>query len=188
MNYPWYEKLNNKSGLQIIQGEIVQKCPIIVPPATIDKDSVNEVKIMTYNVIVITQSCDLMRGSVENVLVCPFFYWSTVIKTIDKSWQNAKGYEKFWNNLKKGAEPSYHLLINERLSNFNEPIIVDFSNVFGINISCLIEHLKSYKKRIRLLPPYREHLAQAFARYFMRVGLPQDIPGYREALKNTKLG
>lgn len=36
-----------------------------------------------------------------------------------------------------------------------------------------IEHL-------RLLPPYREHLSQAFARYFMRVGLPQDliIEGY----------
>jgi hypothetical protein len=30
--------------------------------------------------------------------------------------------------------------------------------------------------RLRLLPPYREHLSQAFARYFMRVGLPQDIP------------
>lgn len=23
-----------------------------------------------------------------------------------------------------------------------------------------------------LMPPYREHLSQAFARYFMRVGLP----------------
>jgi hypothetical protein len=25
--------------------------------------------------------------------------------------------------------------------------------------------------RFRLLPPYREHLSQAFARFFMRVGL-----------------
>jgi hypothetical protein len=31
-------------------------------------------------------------------------------------------------------------------------------------------------KRIRLLPPYREHLTQAFARQFMRVGLPIDLP------------
>jgi len=29
--------------------------------------------------------------------------------------------------------------------------------------------------RLRLLPPYREHLSQAFARYFMRVGLPSNI-------------
>lgn len=33
--------------------------------------------------------------------------------------------------------------------------------------------------RLRLLPPYREHLSQAFARYFMRVGLPIDIPKER---------
>lgn len=30
-----------------------------------------------------------------------------------------------------------------------------------------------------LLPsPYREHLAQALARYFMRVGLPHDAQGF----------
>ena len=33
-------------------------------------------------------------------------------------------------------------------------------------------------ERLRLLPPYREHLSQAFARYFIRVGLPQDIPAF----------
>ncbi len=32
---------------------------------------------------------------------------------------------------------------------------------------------------LRLLPPYREHLSQAFARYCMRGGLPQDIPPFR---------
>lgn len=31
-------------------------------------------------------------------------------------------------------------------------------------------------KRFRLLPPYCEHLSQAFARFTMRVGLPVDIP------------
>ena len=30
-------------------------------------------------------------------------------------------------------------------------------------------------KRLRLLPPYREHLSQSFARFFMRVGLPTPI-------------
>lgn len=31
------------------------------------------------------------------------------------------------------------------------------------------------KQRLRLLPPYREHLSQAFARYFMQVGLPVNV-------------
>jgi hypothetical protein len=30
--------------------------------------------------------------------------------------------------------------------------------------------------RLRLCPPYKEHLAQALARFFMRVGLPVGIP------------
>jgi hypothetical protein len=29
-----------------------------------------------------------------------------------------------------------------------------------------------------LLPPYREHLSQAFARFFMRVGLPVEVPPF----------
>jgi hypothetical protein len=41
----------------------------------------------------------------------------------------------------------------------------------------LREYVKD-KKRIRLLPPYREHLSQAFARHFMRVGLPSGIPQF----------
>lgn len=48
-------------------------------------------------------------------------------------------------------------------------------NVYGIHYSTLENIVKKQNKRIRLLPPYREHLSQAFARYFMRVGLPQDI-------------
>jgi hypothetical protein len=34
--------------------------------------------------------------------------------------------------------------------------------------------------RMVLPPPYREHLAQAFARYFMRVGLPHDAKAFEK--------
>jgi hypothetical protein len=34
--------------------------------------------------------------------------------------------------------------------------------------------------RLRLRSPYREHLAQAFARYFMRVGLPHDARAFEK--------
>jgi hypothetical protein len=40
-------------------------------------------------------------------------------------------------------------------------------------------HVEKLGNRLRLCPPYREHLAQAFARFFMRVGLPSDIPEER---------
>jgi len=53
--------------------------------------------------------------------------------------------------------------------------VVDFRNVYGVQFSLLQNMAENIQDRIRLLPPYREHLSQAFARYFMRVGLPQDI-------------
>jgi hypothetical protein len=38
--------------------------------------------------------------------------------------------------------------------------------------------------RLRLRPPYREHLSQAFARFFMRVGLPHDAKTFEQEGKS----
>jgi hypothetical protein len=38
---------------------------------------------------------------------------------------------------------------------------------------------RAEKLHLRLLPPYRKHLSQSFARFIMRVGLPIDIPSFR---------
>jgi len=53
--------------------------------------------------------------------------------------------------------------------------VVDFRNVYGVPLDFLVDLSRRREKRLRLLPPYREHLSQAFARFFMRVGLPVDI-------------
>jgi len=53
--------------------------------------------------------------------------------------------------------------------------IVDFHEVYTAPTNVVREFALRTGKRLRLLPPYREHLAQAFARFFMRVGLPVDI-------------
>ena len=51
-------------------------------------------------------------------------------------------------------------------------LIIDFHEVFNLPVRFLRPWLeKTGKRRLRLCPPYREHLSQAFARYFMRVGL-----------------
>jgi len=47
--------------------------------------------------------------------------------------------------------------------------------LFGVHLSTLKELAAQQALRQRLLPPYREHLAPAFARFFMRVGLPIDV-------------
>lgn len=53
--------------------------------------------------------------------------------------------------------------------------IVDFGRIFSLPKAFVRQWASDQGKRLRLCPPYREHLSQAFARFFMRVGLPQDI-------------
>ena len=53
--------------------------------------------------------------------------------------------------------------------------VVDLRQLFSVPISTLRAIAEKQEYRLRLLPPYREHLSQAFARVFMRVGLPTDI-------------
>jgi hypothetical protein len=57
--------------------------------------------------------------------------------------------------------------------------VVDFRQLFSLPLAFVRKRAALAGPRLRLLPPYREHLAQAFARYFMRVGLPIDIPPFR---------
>ncbi len=54
--------------------------------------------------------------------------------------------------------------------------VVDFSDVYTLPRNFLESLLETRdQSRLRLRPPYREHLSQAFARFFMRVGLPTGV-------------
>ena len=119
-----------------------------------------------------SQSCDLVQGKIELVLVCPVLSLKTFIEKIGEPKNNKAIIE----NLLKGFIYSYHLLNNdEKIEDLNDYQVVDFKNVYGVQYKLLRDMAAMSEIRYRLLPPYREHLSQAFARYFMRVGLPQDI-------------
>lgn len=57
--------------------------------------------------------------------------------------------------------------------------VVDFRRVYSLPLEYVRNFASEAGDRVRLLPPYREHLSQAFARFFMRVGLPVDIPPFK---------
>lgn len=81
---------------------------------------------------------------------------------------------KIIDKIRRGYQPAYHLLNKEPVAGLSYSI-VDFHCIHTVPKAYLQELARSQEPRIRLRPPYREHLAQAFARYFMRVGLPADI-------------
>jgi len=85
-----------------------------------------------------------------------------------------------WENARKGRFPRYHLLNKCELSGHElDFMLVDLGMVFSLSVEFVREFAKSQGDRVRLLPPYREHLSQAFARFYMRVGLPVDIPPFK---------
>ena len=58
--------------------------------------------------------------------------------------------------------------------------MVDFHAMFTLRVPLVREYAQAVGDRLRLLPPYREHLSQALARLFMRAGLPADIEPFRK--------
>jgi len=109
------------------------------------------------------------------VLVCPVWPLS--------EFENRSNFFKSKNGkeaLRRGNVPGYHLLNKCEINGFEtEYLVVDFRSVYSVPFEFLMNLAEERGERLRLLPPYREHLSQAFARFFMRVGLPVDIPPFK---------
>lgn len=169
--YPWYEVIEGNENL--LQGDFIKECPIVIPPLEISDDV--EVRIVNYNVVIMSQSCDLVQRKLDLVLVCPIWPLSEFEKR-SPYYKNKEGKEA----LRRGYLPGYHLLNKCEIDGFEtDYLVVDFRSVYSVPFEFLADLAKRRDKRLRLLPPYREHLSQAFARFFMRVGLPVDIPPFR---------
>jgi len=172
MEYTWYTIVEESEEMQ--QGDFIPKCPILVPPQSFEDEELN-VEVQLIDSIIMSQSCDLSNQKIEIVLVCPVYSLKTFLDSLPQEQVSTiKAKRKIISDLKQGNLPSYHLM-NKSEIHFDDYQVVDFKNVYGIHMDSLKGICKSLDKRIRLLPPYREHLSQAFARYFMRVGLPQDL-------------
>lgn len=176
-NYPWYEVVG---GSEIQQGDILFKCPVINPPfEQVMGGGEAEMQVVYQSAIILSQSCDLARRKdappkVDQVIFCPFYYRDELKR--DKHFGNPSG----WEDARTGKYPRYHILnacdLKDHKCDF---MAVDLSRVFSLSFKLVEELASSHGARIRLNPPYREHLSQAYARFFMRVGLPVDIPSFR---------
>ncbi|OQX79444.1 MAG: hypothetical protein B6D61_03510 [Bacteroidetes bacterium 4484_249] len=174
--YPWYIKLL-KHDNSIQQGDFVSECPVVIPPknlSEIDQEDSIEISIETFDVIVISQSCDIEQNNLDVILVCSYYTFDHLCEKLNyNSISKKKG---LFNDIKNGRRLSFHMLNKSEEIGINEHLIIDFRNIFGINTDTLRNQIiTNTHPRIRLAPPYREHLSQAFAKFFMRVGLPMDI-------------
>jgi hypothetical protein len=144
------------------------------------------VGIQAVRSIVMTQACDLEQQKVHNVILCPAYSvadfradWAT---EATKTGQPPKAtvWDGHIKNIRAGRIWNLTLLMKREAGdgvNLTTPTtVVDFHEVFSLPLAFLTLWLqKRSRARLRLRPPYREHLSQGFARFFMRVGLPVDI-------------
>lgn len=176
-HYEWYETVDGDEDL--LQGDFVQECPIVIPDPSVPLEPSREVpmRILNYNVVVMSQSCDIVQRKIDLILVCPIWPLGEFANRSENGFfKSTKGKEE----LRKGNVPGYHLLNKCELDGYKTDLmVVDFRSVYSVALDLILELARRRGRRLRLLPPYREHLSQAFARFFMRVGLPVDIPQFR---------
>ncbi len=167
--YPWYEKVSPKEELQ--QGDFILKCQIFQPKVEAYETGQSiKANVFEYDVIVLSQSCDLIEEKIKLALVCPF-YTLTELSDFEPEYRNLKMRDK----LRKGFVVGMHLLDKCNINGKTDYLVVDFKSTYAVLLPFLKRISLNSGNRMRLLPPYREHLSQAFARFFMRVGLPLDI-------------
>lgn len=185
----WYEAV--PANTRLTQGDFVLECPVLTwaaEPMNPDEREEKEVlegmvRAQRADVVVMTQACDLENEKVQIVILCPHLSLSEY----KKAWEGAErargqnpnrdSWRKHFNRVREGFVWNLALL-NEGVAGGlrTEHRIVDFHEVFTIPRKFLESWLeKQDQHRLRLLPPYREHLSQAFARFFMRVGLPVPV-------------
>jgi len=188
MNDNWYEAVDG--DVRLTQGDIILDCPLLrwkdvsSPLTKEDPDTLKRaLDVIRADVVVMTQACDLENEKVKDIVLCPHVSitkhqetWETEMrkrteKSLSKFWQ------RYCDDICKGVIFNLSILNSGDTGTLTtDHRIVDFSEIFTIPRSFLESLLKERNQpRLRLLPPYREHLSQAFARFFMRVGLPTDI-------------
>ena len=169
MIFDWYASVND-SGIE--QGDILLDIEVPVPGEPSGESVVVDYEQM--DLIVMTQSCDIPKNSLSHLILCPIHPLSKAAK-LHSTFGSAKGKEE----LRLGRVVAFHLLNECAIEGLERELsIVQFERVIDRPKTSIQSFVNTKGDRIRLLPPYREHLAQAFARFFMRVGLPIDIPPF----------
>lgn len=180
-NHDWYELTE---GPALLQGDLLRECPVFAvadslswPPGTAGDI---EIEARVFDLVVMTQSCDLENEKVDDVLLAQLVAWSDAVRAEVDRGNDAVRSRKFRKLLVDGNVPGLSLLHRRDVRPALPWSVVDFHRLFTLPKGFVTRFAAGSGPRLRLRSPYREHLAQAFARYFMRVGLPHDARAFEQ--------
>ncbi len=163
-------------GGKLEQGDYLPGCWIPVVGTDFDPSAAEPlISVGQGNLIIVTQSCDLANEKIQLAALCPLADLAT--------WEQLNpDYARrgFWENVRQGRREGLHMLSSfANAADCRNSLVADFRQIFSLPLPYLRKHSSSLGSRWRLQSPYREHFSQAFARFFMRVGLPTAIPAFK---------
>lgn len=160
------------SGGALAQGDYLPNCLIpLFHPDFGASDAVEDVIVNNDNLIIVTQSCDLANAKIGLVALCPIHSLPQFEEVNPRFKKRGE-----WEAVRKGRIEGLHMLASPtHPENNREALVVNFREIFSLPFGYLTRHAQSLGERWRLQSPFLEHFSQAFARFFMRVGLPSSI-------------
>lgn len=185
---PWYERV--LADAPIMQGDFVFNCPLLAwkaeEPEIRGQGDAEELldtcEVIAGDVVVMTQACDLEQSKVSEVVVCSIHTLTEVKATWEEHCRAGqqtptdRAWRTFFDRICNGFIWNYAMLNRGEADGLQtEHRVADFHDIYTVPIKFLESIAAQRGPRLRLRPPYREHLSQAFARYFMRVGLPSSV-------------
>lgn len=164
------------SGPALAQGDSLRDCLIPSFKPDFRKGLPDEeITVSQGNLVIVTQSCDLEIAKVQYVALCPIHRLAE-FESINPDY----GKKGRWEEVRKGRIEGLHMLASPQKPEDNqEALVVDFRQIISLPFAYLCDHANSLGQRWRLQSPFLEHFSQAFARFFMRVGLPSSIPAFK---------
>jgi len=175
----WYEIT---SGRGLRQCDILMGCPILKLAGPLQWPILQAgplpLQFETYDSIILTQSCDLENEKVEDILMAQVIAWPTLVRQeLQRNNQLVKS-RRYRKALIDGDTPGQALLHKHEGEPRLDWSIVSFQRLYTVQKDFLLQFASNIGPRLRLRSPYREHIAQAFARFVMRVGLPFDAKAF----------
>lgn len=164
------------SGPSLLQGDLLPQCSVPIFSAEFGSEGAEEVvDVAPCDLIVVTQSCDLAQAKAVLVATCPIY-------GLAEFEESNPGYARKgkWEEVRRGRVEGLHRLASpDRPEDNRAALVVDFRQIFSLPTGYLMRRSGELGPRWRLQSPFLEHFSQAFARFFMRVGLPSSIPPYK---------
>jgi hypothetical protein len=160
-----YEVPNPEAPLD--QGDLIDNCPVnLIRSIAPDLANQSVVDFDFQRVIVLTQTCDLANEKVTFANVAEVFDAQFLIDQQLFKPADVKG------PLRAGRIWGWYFLPADATLRLRE-MIIDLRRLHTIRLALLRELCRAGKRRARVQPLYREHLAKHFADTFSRIGLPR---------------